>query len=75
MIQRLTTVAQSRLFHGGRQSRRLGDSWRLVTQLMMGTVALVDLDPIVCVPGGVMKRIREQLIDNAQQRCEALGAR
>jgi hypothetical protein len=43
MIQRLTTVAQSRSFLGGRQSRRLWDSWRPVTQLMMGTVALADL--------------------------------
>jgi hypothetical protein len=36
---------------------------------------VVVLDPIVPVPGGVMQRIWEQLIDNAQQRCEALGTR
>ncbi|GEM_PF-2682094 len=34
---------------------------------------MVVLDPIVRVPGGVMKRIREQLIDNAQQRCSQIG--
>jgi hypothetical protein len=35
---------------------------------------VVVLDPIVRVPGGVMKRIREQLIDNVQQQCSQIPA-
>jgi hypothetical protein len=36
---------------------------------------VVVLDPIVCVSGGVMKRIREQLIRNVQQWSSNGGAR